>query len=148
MDFTSHLNVFLNLKGIITFIDYEFPRVDEISAKLLKAIESSRSFIIVFPKNYASSTWCLDELVNILKRRKNGKMMLPVFYKVDHLEVRDQKGKFGEVLAKHDEKFKNNMKKVQRWREALNEVGSISGLTYKDKYVFNHYFFIIMKIYH
>ena len=43
-------------------------------------------------------------------------MMLPVFYKVDPSEVRDQKGKFGEVLAKHVEKFKNNMKKVQRWR--------------------------------
>ena len=139
MDFISHLNGFLNLKGIITFIDYELPRGDEISAKLLEAIESSRSSIIVFSENYASSTWCLDELVNILKFRKNGKMMLPIFYKVDPSEVRDQKGKFGEALAKHDEKFKNNVKKVQRWREALKEAGSISGLTYKDKCVFNVY---------
>ena len=61
------------------------------------------------------------------------------FLQGDPLEVRDQKGKFREVLAKHEEKFKNNMKKVQRWREALKEAGSISGLTYKDKYVFNVY---------
>ena len=66
-------------------------------------------------------------------------MVLPVFYKVDPSEVRDQKGKFGEALAKHDEKFKNNMKKVQRWREALNEASRIFSLTYKDKYVFNIY---------
>ena len=49
--------------------------------------------VIVFFENYAFSTWCLDELVNILKCKKNGKMMLPVFYKVDISEVRDQKGK-------------------------------------------------------
>ena len=82
MDFTSHLNGFLNLKGVITFICYELPRGEEISAKLLEAIESSSS-IIIFSKNYASSTWCLDELVNILKCRKNDKMVLPVFYKVN-----------------------------------------------------------------
>ena len=58
---------------------------------------------------------------------------------MDPSKVRDQKGKFGEVLAKHAEKFKNNMKKVQRWREALNEAGRISSLTYKNKYVFNIY---------
>ena len=92
MDFISHLNGFLNLKGIITFIDYELPRGDEISAKLLEAIESSRSSIIVFSENYASSTWCLVELVIILKFRKIGKMMLPIFYKMDPSEVRDQKG--------------------------------------------------------
>ena len=93
MDFTSHLNGFLNLKGIISFIDYELPRGEEISTKLLEAIESSRSSIIVYFKNYTFSIECLDELVNILKCRKNGKMMLLVFYKVDPLEVCDQKGK-------------------------------------------------------
>ena len=62
-------------------------------------------------------------------------MVLPVFYKMDPSEVRDQKGKFGEVLAKHDEKFKNNMKKVQRWREDLNEASRIFSLTYKDMYL-------------
>ena len=58
---------------------------------------------------------------------------------MDPSKVRDQKGKFGEALAKHAEKFKNNMRKVQRWREALNEAGRISSLTYKNKYVFNIY---------
>ncbi|XP_050257513.1 disease resistance protein RUN1-like isoform X1 [Quercus robur] len=129
MDFTSHLNGFLKLKGIHTFIDDELPRGEEISTELLETIRSSRSSIIVFSENYASSRWCLDELVEILECKENGQMVLPVFYKVDPSEVRNQKGKFGEDLAKHEV---NNIKKVQRWREALNKAGSISGLTYKD----------------
>ena len=61
---------------------------------------------------------------------------------MDLSEVRNQKGKFGEALAKHEV---NNIKKVQKWREALNEAGSISGLTYKDGYLItslsNFFFF-------
>ena len=132
MDFTSHLNGFLKLKGIHTFIDDELPRGEEISTELLEAIRSSRSSIIVFSENYASSSWCLDELVEILECKKNRQMVLPVFYKVDPSEVRNQKGKFGKALAKHEV---NNIKKVQRWREALKKAGSISGLTYKDGYL-------------
>ena len=63
-------------------------------------------------------------------------MVLPVFYMVDPSEVRNQKGKYGGALVKHEEKFKNNMEKVQRWRAALSEAGSLSGLPYKDEYVF------------
>ena len=130
MDFMSHLNGFLKLKGIHTFIDNVLPRGEEISTELLEAIKSSRSFIIVFSENYATSRWCLDELVEILKCKKNGQMVLPVFYKVDPSEVRNQNGKFGEGLAKHEV---NNKKNVHKWKEALNKAGSISGLTYKDE---------------
>ena len=132
MDFTSHLNGILKLKGFHTFIDDELPRGEEISTELLETIRSSKSSIIVFSENYASSRWCLDELVEILECKKNGQMVLPVFYKVDPSEVRNQKGKFGEALEKHEG---NNIKKVQRWREALNKAGSIAGLTYKDGYL-------------
>ena len=111
MDFTSHLNGILKLKGIHTFINDELPRGEEISTKLLEAIRSSRSSIIVFSENYASSRWCLDELVEILECKENGQMVLLVFYKVDPLEVCNQRGKFGVALAKYEV---NNIKKVQR----------------------------------
>ena len=82
MDFTSHLNGILKLKGIHTFIDDELPRGEEISTELLETIRSSKSSIIVFSENYASSRWCLDELVEILECKKNGQILvLPVFYK-------------------------------------------------------------------
>ena len=136
-NFTSNLNGFLNMRGINTFIDDDLPRGEEISANLIEAIECSRISIIIFSENYASSTWCLNELVKILEcKKKNGQMVLPVFYKVDPSEVRNPKRKFREALVIHEEKFKNNMEKVQRWRAALSEAGSLSGLPYKDEYVF------------
>jgi hypothetical protein len=146
--FTGHLNGILRYHGINTFIDDELPKGEEISAELLEAIESSRISIIVFSQNFASSTWCLDELVKILECKKNnGQTVLPVFYNVDPSDIRNQKGKFGEALAKHEERFKNNMERVQEWREALNEAGKISGWHYKNEYVFNDYFVItIIKL--
>ena len=69
-------------------------------------------------------------------------MVLPVFYKVDPSDVRNQKEKFGEALAKHEKKFKDNKEKVQRWRATLNEASHISGWHYKNEYVFSLYFVI------
>ena len=54
---------------------------------------------------------------------------------MDPSEVRKQKEKFGIALAKHEEKFNGNMGKVQRWKVALNEAGSLSGLHYRYGYV-------------
>nr|XP_023890756.1 TMV resistance protein N-like [Quercus suber]XP_023890757.1 TMV resistance protein N-like [Quercus suber]XP_023890758.1 TMV resistance protein N-like [Quercus suber]XP_023890759.1 TMV resistance protein N-like [Quercus suber] len=130
--FTSHLNGILRYNGINTFIDDELPRGEKISTELLEAIESSKISIIIFSKNYASSTWCLDELVKILECKNNGQVVLPVFYKVDPSNVRNQQEKFGEALAKHEKKFKDNKEKVQRWRAALNEASRISGWHYKN----------------
>ena len=79
--------------------------------------------IITFSKNHASSTQCLDELVRILRCRKNGSLGLPVFYKVSQSEVSKQEREFGVVLAKHEENFKDNVGKVQRQRIALIGVG-------------------------
>ncbi|KAF3956265.1 hypothetical protein CMV_018596 [Castanea mollissima] len=130
--FTSNLNGILRHNGINTFMDDELQRGNRISTEILEAIESSKISIIVFSKNYATSTWCLDELVKILECKKNGQVVFPVFYKVDPSKVRSQKGKFGEVLAKHEENFKYDTNKVQRWRAALNEASNLSGWHYKN----------------
>ncbi|KAL4597886.1 hypothetical protein ACB092_11G020400 [Castanea dentata] len=130
LGFISHLYNALCQRGINTFIDDNLPRGEEISTGFLKIIESSRISIIVFSENYASSTWCLDELAKIVECKKNGQLVQPVFYSVDPSEVRNQKGKFGEALFKHEEKLKDN-KKVQSWREALHEAANISGWHYR-----------------
>ncbi|KAM7474449.1 hypothetical protein LguiB_021692 [Lonicera macranthoides] len=44
--------------------DYEIERGQNLKPELDKAIKSSRISIIVFSKDYASSPWCLDELVS------------------------------------------------------------------------------------
>ncbi|KAL4605380.1 hypothetical protein ACB092_09G024500 [Castanea dentata] len=130
--FTSHFYRALCDKGINTFIDNDLRRGEEISLELLKAIKSSRISIIIFSQNYAFSAWCLDELVEILNCKKNGQLVLPVFYKVDPSEVRKQEGNFKVALAEQEIKFKNNMEKVQRWKAALKEAASLSGWHYED----------------
>ena len=61
--FTHHLYVALQRSGIFTFRDNErLERGKSISPELLKAIEESRFAIVILSRNYASSTWCLEEL--------------------------------------------------------------------------------------
>ena len=102
--------------------------------------------VIVFSENYASSKWCLDELVWILECRKNlGQLVLPVFYGIDPSEVCKQEGKSGVELAKHEKNFKDNICKVQIWRAALKEVGNLSGFHYDNEYVSHDYSHAFMR---
>ena len=125
--FTDHLLAALKRKSILTFKDDEgLDRGKFILSELLKAIEKSRFAIIIFSKNYASSRWCLDELAKIVRcREEKGLTILPIFYDVDPSEVRNQTGTFGQAFNKH--KDKENIKKVEMWRDALKEVANISG---------------------
>nr|XP_023922626.1 toll/interleukin-1 receptor-like protein [Quercus suber] len=127
--FVSHLYKALDQHGIRTFIDDNLTRGENISEELFKAIENSSASVIVFSKNYASSSWCLDELAKIIECTKK---VLPVFYQVDPSEVRKQKGDFGKALTKLEKRIKDKTK-VQRWREALTNAANISGWDYKDK---------------
>ena len=132
--FTDHLYDALNQKGILTFRDNKtLERGESISTENLKVIIESRFVIVVFSKNYAFSTWCLDELVEIIRCTKEREVtVLPVFYDVEPSDVRRQAGTFGIAFAEHEERFKDNIEKVQRWRIALLDVGSFSGWVVED----------------
>ena len=132
--FTYHLYVALKLKGIVTFRDDERLRLGKsISPEVLKAIEESRFVIVIFSRNYASSTWCLDELVKIIGCKKvMGKPVQPVFYDVDPSDVRKQGGPLEEAFVKHEEQYRENIEKVQTWRAALAEVAYLSGWHVQD----------------
>jgi hypothetical protein len=113
---------------IKTYIDDNLERGDEISQALLKAIEEAKLSVIVFSKNYATSKWCLDEVVKILECRKNrGQIILPVFYEVDPFHVRHQLGSYAEAFVKHEQRFASTMNIVQKWRDALGEAANHSG---------------------
>ncbi|XVE90478.1 hypothetical protein DITRI_Ditri20bG0081000 [Diplodiscus trichospermus] len=90
--------------------------------------------IIVFSKDYASSTWCLSELVKILEHRKSSQyIVLPVFYDVDPSQVKKQTGSYAEAFARHEGNFKPEMEMVQRWRDALKEVSDLGGMVLQDR---------------
>ena len=100
-------------------------RGEAIAPEILKAIEGSRSSVIVFSKNYAHSRWCLDELVKIMERQKDlGHAVCPIFYHVDPSHVHKQEGSFGAAFAGYEENWKD---KIPRWRMALTEAANLSG---------------------
>ncbi|KAG7944461.1 hypothetical protein I3843_15G103800, partial [Carya illinoinensis] len=126
-NFISHLYDALCKKGINTYIDEHLERGKEISPALLKAIDESKILIIVLSKNFASSTWCLEELMKIFEcREMKQQIVLPVFYKVRPSIVWKQKENYGKTLANYKDKF-NDDTKVDSRKAALNKVASFSG---------------------
>ncbi|MED6219286.1 hypothetical protein PIB30_034404 [Stylosanthes scabra] len=132
--FTSHLYAALNRKGITTYKDDKNLRKgDVISHELVKAIEESMFAVIVFSPDFASSSWCLDEVCNIIDcKNKQGLQMVEVFYYVEPCDVRHQIGTFQKAFEKHEREGRHESEKVKRWREALKQVAEHSGWTSKN----------------
>ena len=122
--FVDHLYYALKQKGVVTYKDDEnIEKGKRINEQLIKSIEDSRCYIIVFSKNYASSSWCLDELVKIMECQKlTEHTAYPIFYDVEPTEVRKQSGAVGEAFSRH-----NYNKEAGKWREALKEAADLAG---------------------
>ncbi|CAL9237535.1 unnamed protein product, partial [Arabidopsis halleri] len=122
----SHMREQFNRNGITMFDDQKIERSATIAPSLIGGIRDSRISIVILSKKYASSSWCLDELVEILECKKvMGQIVMTIFYGADPSDVRKQLGEFGiafdETCAhKTDEERK-------KWSKALNEVGNIAG---------------------
>ncbi|KAF3449350.1 hypothetical protein FNV43_RR10078 [Rhamnella rubrinervis] len=131
--FTSFLYEELRSKAIQAYMDVrEFETGDEISPALMNAIKSSKISVVIFSENYASSTWCLNELVQILEcKERNGQIVLPVFYQIDAFIVRDQTKTYAVAFKNHKERFKDDIEKVNQWRKALKDATYLHGLDSK-----------------
>ncbi|XP_015166892.1 TMV resistance protein N-like [Solanum tuberosum] len=160
-NFVAHLYKRLQDIGINVFKDdVKLGREKFISTELLKAIEESRTAIIIFSEDYASSTWCLEELTMIMECvDKKEQKAYPVCYNVEPSEIfietlcEAKSSSFAKALEKHREDFKanfekfatkheadlalrkkdetnhkNNLEKVQRWKDALHRAAGIAGL--------------------
>ncbi|GAU17183.1 hypothetical protein TSUD_178130 [Trifolium subterraneum] len=132
----DHLFAAFKRKGIVPFKDDKnLKKGKPIAPGLLRAIEGSHIFIVVFSKNYAFSTWCLQELDQILCFALiSGRLVLPIFYDVDPSEVRHQKGRYAKAFEKHEERLKHDLEVVTRWRTALRQVANITGWDLRHKY--------------
>ncbi|KAI9107319.1 hypothetical protein K1719_021707 [Acacia pycnantha] len=125
--FTSHLLDAIRINHIEAYIDEGLEKGDEIWSSLEKAIQDSTLFLIIFSENYASSTWCLEELTKILECSKNqGRLVMPVFYGVYPSHVRKQLGSYQEAFEQHERRI-NNKQRLQKWREALTHAANLSG---------------------
>ncbi|KAM7515356.1 hypothetical protein LguiA_004939 [Lonicera macranthoides] len=145
--FIDHLYSALERNCIYTFKDDEkLERGESISPALLKAIEESMIAVVVFSKNYASSRWCLDELVKIMdcRHRRCGSsssssgsnsssmelgsqtVVIPIFYDVDPSDVRKPEYFEENIIKRHDPA------KVEIWRQALQDAANLSGYVLKN----------------
>lgn len=126
-DFVSHLNAALQNRGIKTFLDDEkLGKGEKLGPQLEKAIEGSLISIVVLSPDYAESSWCLNELVHILKCQKTyGQVVMPVFYHVDPSVVRKQTGDFGKALELTATKKEDKL--LSNWKTALKQVATIAG---------------------
>ncbi|XP_048319572.2 TMV resistance protein N-like [Ziziphus jujuba] len=141
--FTSNLYRALREKNIQTYMDdQKLESGQEISPQLMKAIRESKIWIIIFSKDFASSTWCLDEVVKILECKSDGNV-IPIFYEIEPSIVRKQEDSYGVAFAKHEHRFKDRMDKVQQWRDALKEVAALSGYDSKN---FRPEYMLVQKI--
>nr|AXU93556.1 RPP4/RPP5-like protein [Arabidopsis thaliana] len=124
--FLSHLIEALDRRSINTFMDHGIVRSCIIADELISAIREARISIVIFSENYASSTWCLNELVEIHKCYEKGdQMVIPVFYDVDPSHVRKQTGEFGDAFKNTCEDKPEDQK--QRWVQALTDISNIAG---------------------
>jgi hypothetical protein len=144
--FTGNLWKALNDNGVRTFMDDdELRKGDEITPSLLQAIDDSKIAIVVLSKNYATSSFCLQELSKIIDSMKDkaDRSILPVFYMVDPSDVRKLKRSYGEAMVKHDEASSSSSHDLDKWKMSLQQVADMSGFHYKGYVPYDLLWFFI-----
>ncbi|XP_030468236.1 TMV resistance protein N-like [Syzygium oleosum] len=126
--FTDFLYHGLVDAGVHVFRDDDELRFGEvIGENLLCAIDDSIIYISIFSQTYASSKWCLRELVHMVEsvsKSKGKKSIFPIFFNVEPEDVKLKTPHYREAFLKHEKEFPNE---VQAWREALAEADEIKG---------------------
>jgi len=147
--FTSHLHSALSRNYFRTYIDDRIKSGNNIWEELVNAIKKSTLLRVVFSENYANSTWCLDELVEMMECSRNNRqvVVLPVFYRIEPSQVRYLTGSYGTALAKHKTRRRYSDRCIQNWRNALFKAASLSGFHVTDhRYLFTVFFFFFISI--
>ncbi|MED6200366.1 hypothetical protein PIB30_084295, partial [Stylosanthes scabra] len=126
--FLSHLQAAFRENQIKTFRDDGMEKGAAIWDALVDAIRNAKLFVVIFSKNYASSRWCLKELVKIMERKKENEhvTVIPVFYGIEPTHIRKQTGTYHTAFSKHQGSWEDRCH-VQQWRTALAQAADLSG---------------------
>ncbi|XP_056173176.1 disease resistance protein RUN1-like [Syzygium oleosum] len=137
-NFVDHLHDALRRRGITAFKDdhdRDLPRGKHIKPEILGAIEKLRYVFVIFSENYASSTWCLEEVAKAVECKDIDEgAVIPIFYKVNPSNVRKLSGNFGRDFAKIEETYTCDKGDIKRWKDALRKVADLAGRELKDGY--------------
>ncbi|KAF8031919.1 hypothetical protein BT93_D0974 [Corymbia citriodora subsp. variegata] len=106
--------------------DDALPAGKQIGPEILWAIRSCRIAIPVISEQYAQSNWCLSELTEIMDcHRHYGKLVFPIFYKLNVLDVRDRVGIFADALRTLEKQ--HSSEETQKWQEVMASAARIKG---------------------
>ncbi|XP_030528447.1 disease resistance protein RUN1-like [Rhodamnia argentea] len=124
---TDFLYMSLTDAGIHAYRDYKDLRDgEEMGPELLQAIHLSKISIPIFSRGI--STWCLRELVQMVKCKKTqGQIIMPIFYDVAPWKIRLQTGVYGMALSLHETKKRYGDETIREWRESLKETAGLKG---------------------
>ncbi|KAM7481222.1 hypothetical protein LguiB_005805 [Lonicera macranthoides] len=130
---TDYLYKALVDSGLRIFRDGDpIERSEAIKSEVKKAMELSRFCIVVLSESYASSKWCLDQLVMMIECKRNA--IFSLFY--------DQKGRIGERFARYEEQLKVEidyqrteklLDKIQGWSDALSFASDLPGFVLQNQ---------------
>lgn len=135
--FLSHLLKELDRKSISAFRDNEIERSKSLDPELKQAIRDSRIALVVFSERYASSSWCLEELMEIMNCKKElGQLVIPIFYNLKPSHMRKQTGKFGKLFEKTCRTRKKTEEEKYQWQQALIDAANILGYHSRNWYGF------------
>ncbi|XP_059063265.1 disease resistance protein Roq1 isoform X2 [Cryptomeria japonica] len=119
----------LQERGCRAFLDRPEIQVgDSIPFAIRNGICSSLVQIAIFSQGYATSSWCLDELVLMLEQKPNA-LFIPVFYDVQPWELRhieNEQSKYAAAFSYYRSKGRY-LDKLDEWRKALESAADISG---------------------
>jgi hypothetical protein len=117
-------------------------RGTKLGEELEEAIRMSKISLILFSKEYVSSSWCLEELV-MMCRKKWGMIVLPIFYDVDPSDIRKQRGYANKIVG---------IQRVggflrRRWVDALTQAANLCGWDHhtSPRYNLPYPFLLLLK---
>jgi len=116
--------------GLHVFLDKEEIHAGDTFPPVIQAaIQSASVHTCIFSKEYAESSWCLEELYQILRSHHDRHTkIIPVFYDVEPSDLRDiERGPYAKAFEEH----RRLSKDIDKWKTALSETSLISGLVFK-----------------
>ncbi|KAH7431138.1 hypothetical protein KP509_08G032000 [Ceratopteris richardii] len=121
----SVLRGMLQSDGIKCFVDYGMDLGKSVESEIDAAIQSSRVFILILSPEFATSTWCLDEIARIINipgaRGPNPpRKIVAVFYDVQAEGISYD---LSNMKSRHPAK-------IESWEKALEDVCHLRGFFY------------------
>ncbi|KAH7431015.1 hypothetical protein KP509_08G025300 [Ceratopteris richardii] len=130
----SVLSGMFRSKGITCFVDYRMDKGKDVNSEIDGAIQTSRVFIVILSPEFATSTWCLEEVLKIMNtkgvRRRVNPPVVPVFCDVQRSLVQQQAANTSYDLSVKKGRYPE---KIECWSKALKDVGDLDGFVYETK---------------